>query len=613
MDKELLGKLITRARRRRGISCEELANGVCAVSTLLRTEKGERLPDFFVLERILERLGASGNKLEFLHDERAYELYYLRERVEESLTQRDYVEAEAALTYYEGLPEGGQPLHRQYICKMRSVIAGEAEGQWKRAALLLEEAVGLTIPAFTWSGPDRRPLGESELVLLLMRLQAKAEGKESLPQADNDRVLAYIGKHCVDREAYANVYSKAAWVLGNLALKGQNREGALSYALLGEGILADNGWLLHLPQFLDRILSLEEGEMKREWKKQRDALRQLYAEYKEPWETGQIALWKNYRQQEIYLLSELFGQERGVRRKSQQELAEELDIDQKTISRIENGRFKPKPGTFRKLKEYLGLDREIVSTRLVVDDWELLEMQRQIAGLGQQRDIEEKEALYLQLRSRLSLNYNENKQYVKLQDVMIAREKGQITAQEAIDGCWEAFAITRRNLRWEQIDQVVLSRTEATIINYIALRYDELERREDAIALLEKVKAGYENSRVDIKYHYVGVSLVYEHLCDAYERCGYLDKAFEMCDVAIRYELLCKKGRTLGFLVDQRSYVLSKIDSDQESEKKSCQQAYQLHKLMKMKQSMITLQAAYEKIFHEKIDYSFSGAGSSSP
>lgn len=605
MDNKLLGKLVARSRKRRSIGRQELGAGICTASTVLRLETGERMPDFFVLERILERLGMSGNKLEFLHDETAYEIYYLRELVEKYLTQKEYQEAAGALSYYESLPEGQQPLHRQYICKMQAVIAGEANGEWERAVCLLEEAIALTISDFAWDDQDNRMLGESELVLLLMRLQAGTETGKEPPQADSPGIFSYIGKHCADREAYANVYSKAAWVLGNIALKRQNREEALSYALLGENVLADNGWLLHLPQFLERILSLTEGETNREWKKQRDALRQVYEEYGEPWETGQIELWRNYRQQEVYLVSELFSQERSTRKQSQKRLAEELDIDQKTISRIENGRYRPKPGTFRKMKEYLGLDRDIVSTRLVVDDLELLEVERQIAGQGQYRNVEKGKELYLYLKSKLSLDYHENRQYVEFQDAFFAKEEGKITAQEAIDRCWEAFAVTRGNISQEQIGQVVLGRMEATIINYIALRYDELGRREDAIVLLEKVKAGYENSRVDTKYHYVGVSLVYEHLSDAYERCGYLDKALEMCDIALRYELRCQKGCTLGFLVDQKAFTQGKITQDKEAGKKSYRQAYQLHKLMKMEKSRIRLQIAYEKIYHEEIDYFF--------
>ncbi len=357
-----------------------------------------------------------------------------------------------------------------------------------------------------------------------------------------------------------------------------------------------------MPQFLERLVCLTEGESRKEWEKQRDALWQLYEEYGECWESGQIELWENYRQQEIYLVSELFGQERRVRQTSQERLAEELEIDSKTVSRIEIGKYKPKPGTFQKLREYLGLDRDIVSTRLVVDDWELLEMERQIAGQGQYRNIAKEELLYQGLKAKLSTDYRENVQYIKFQDAYLAKEKGQATAQETIERCKEAFAVTRPDISLEQIDQVVLGRTEATIVNYIALRYDEMGEREEAIALLEKVKDGYENSKVDIKYHYVGLSLAYEHLCDDYERCGYFEKALKMCDVAIKYELKCRKGCALGFLVDQKSYVLSKMIDDQESEKKSCRQAYQLHKLMKMERSRVRLQTAYKKLFHEEIE-----------
>ncbi len=602
METDRLGRLVARRREQKKISLQALTAGICSIATLQRLETGGRIPDFFVLERMLERLGISANKLEFLHDEAAYDIYYLRELVEAALSQKDYGEAAEALAYYESQTAGQEALHWQYICKMRAVIAGEAEGDWEKAAQLLWEAIEQTVSGFALHRLEQYALGESELVLILMWLQAKAEMGEIAEKADSSRILSYAGRVCADREMYANVYSKAAWVLGNLALRRQDRPGALYYAGQGEEILAENGWLLHMPQLLERLTELTEGDERREWEKQRDALRQLYEEYGQSWETGQIELWKNYRQQEIYLVSEQFAQERRVRQKSQEQLAEELDINPKTVSRLELGKYKPKPGTFQKMKEYLGLDRDIVSTRLVVDDWELLEMERQIAGLGQRRNIEKEEALYLELKTKLSQDYNENRQYIKFQDAYFARMKGQITAQETIERCKEAFAVTRHDISLEQIDQVVLGRMEATIVNYIALRYDEMGEREKAIALLEKIRTGYESSKVDTKYHYVGLSLVYEHLSDDYERCGYYEKALAMCDAAIRFELRCMKGCSLGFLVDQKAFVLSKMSDDQEAEKKSCRQAYQLHKLMKMNQSRISLQTAYKEIFHEDID-----------
>lgn len=80
----MIGNMIAYERSKQGISAQRLSEGVCSVSALKRLESGVRLPDFFVLERLIERLGKSVNKMEFLYDEGAYDIYYLREIIEKA-------------------------------------------------------------------------------------------------------------------------------------------------------------------------------------------------------------------------------------------------------------------------------------------------------------------------------------------------------------------------------------------------------------------------------------------------------------------------------------------------------------------------------------------------
>ena len=247
-------------------------------------------------------------------------------------------------------------------------------------------------------------MGEEEILLMLLYLQERMEKEDVSLYHDGKKSFSYIEQYCQDEEVRVNVYSKAAWLLSSLMIRLGNREEALWYTLQGEKLLKDNGLLLHLPQFLDRILLLEEKEESYlQWKKQRDALKQLYEEYGQRWEKERILLWKVYRQQENYLLSELFSRERKLLKKSQEKLADALDIDQKTISRIESGKYKPKAGTFQKLREYLDIDRDLCTTRIVTDDFRLLEMEREIARLGHYRRDEEAKQLYEQLKKKLPL------------------------------------------------------------------------------------------------------------------------------------------------------------------------------------------------------------------
>ena len=296
MNKSEIGKLIHYERTKEKINLQKLASGVCSVTALQRAECGERLPDFWVLGRLIERLGKSVNKLEFLYDESAYEICYLREQIELFLEQKKATEAEQALDYYESMQLAGEPLHRQYICQMRSVIELEIHKDHRAAKSLLEEAIRQTLPEFDLTRLESYLLGESELILILMWLEADPDRGAAYIRTDGRQMLTYIEQVCQDEEVRANVYSKAAWLFGTIIMEQDCKE-ALWYAGQGERILAENCRLLHLPQFLDRIVLLTEENDKEsgaEWKRQRDALKQLYEEYHEPWEEDKIALWRNY-------------------------------------------------------------------------------------------------------------------------------------------------------------------------------------------------------------------------------------------------------------------------------------------------------------------------------
>lgn len=611
MNVQTLGKLIAYERNKNQISRQVLAEGLCSVSALQRLEGGERLLDFFVVERLLERLGTSINKTEFLFTETEYEFYYLRELIEKELVQNNYSEVEKALEYYQSRPEADEALHRQYICKVWAVIEGKEKQDHAKAQHLLEEAMRLTMPwlevsdVFLVSAMEKHLLGEEELLLFLMWLEERMEQDASCLRMDGRWMLYYIKQICKDEEARVNVYSKAAWVLGTLAILQNNLPEALWLTLQGKDILVNNGMLLHLPQYLERILFLtgqQNGKAYTEWKKQRDALKALYEEYGEPWETEQIMLWKNYRQQEVYLVSELIEQERRLLSMSQETLADALNIDQKTISRIESGKYKPKPGTFRKLKEYFGLDREICSTRIVVDDFSLLELERNIAKLCSLRKEAEAETLYLKLKNQLSMQWNENRQYVRHMDNMFAHQLGRISNEEALEGCKEAFRITRGRVNLDSLEQIVLNRMEAVIVNYMALCYNKMGQKEKAIVLREKMLRAYENSRVDMKYHYVAVALISGNLADDYEVSDRFEEAIAMCDWAISFALRCKRLLDIGFLYEEKQYTIDRMTGERASGQKVYQQAYQIFKLEKNKKRMTILQNIYEQWYGESLD-----------
>ena len=584
MTKEEVGKLLNYLRRKKNIDLEKLCLGVCSGTCIKRLERGERFPDFFVMERILQRLGKSVNKMELLPDEQAYKIYYLREVIENNLEKENYVKVINEIAYYESMEIANHPLHQQYIYKIKAILEDKYYLRIENSIEYLEKAMILTIPKFNIGKINEFFLGEEEMTLVLMWIEKESVLKKIDILENREKILNYIRKYFTDEEVLANIYGKASWIFMNEFIKRGRKVEAASIGIHMIDILVSNGLLLNLPQFLELLLFCYKDVNKKkyqEWKKQIDALKWVYKTYGKKYETKKINMWKNYHQNEIYLMSEVIGEERKLLKKTQKQVANELDIDQKTISRIETGKYSPRKKTFEKLKEYMSIDRDICSTRLVVEEFELLELERNISREISFERYEKAEQLYKELKERLSMEYNENKQYVMYRDIIFDRIKGKITEEETIKRCWEAFKVTRKNCEIENLSKVVLSKYETMIVNYISKMYRKLGDKEKAVYILEQALVGFENSKVDKKYHFASVSIIYECLSCRYEENNQFDKAIEICNKGILFELRCERGDTIGDYVMQKTYT----EERRTGLKKACQyyyqQAYQLQKLMK--------------------------------
>lgn len=604
MTSEEIGRQIKYLRNKKNIEPEKICLGICSDTSLKRLERGKRLPDYFVLERIMERVGKSINKIEFLADEETYELYYLREVIETNLEAEKYAEVAEGIRYYEGLKMAEQKLHKQYIYKIKAIMEEEHYADAERSCRYLERAIFCTVPGFRIEFLENYILGEEEMLLILMWMEQKIRLGKIDTALYRTKILDYIQYTFDDEEVLANVYGKASWIfMRELMREGKNIEAA-GIGIRAVDVMTSNGVLLNLPQLLEMLLTCyEKADEKayKELKAQRDSLKWVYETYGKEYGTEQIRVWKNHYRREIYLISEVIRQERRRANKSQEQIAKALHIDQKTISRIEGGIYKPKDGTFQKLKEYFGIGRSLCNTSLLVEDFELLEWEREITRKIFYRKYDEAERLYCRLKARLDLDKSENRQYCMHYDAVFGEINGKITKEELLRQCEKAFAVTKGNCRLGDIAGIVLNKNETVIMNFIAKIYGQIGQNEKEIYILEQMLQGFENSRVDMRYHYASVALIYEHLAGKYEESGQFDKAKCIYEKGIRFCLQCERGDMIGKYLMENIYTWERKSGEKEACKKYYRQAYQLLKLMQMESAQRSLEKYYMNDYREKI------------
>ena len=605
--KELtIGDIIKYQINKKSISPEKLTEGLCTTTSLKRLINGDTRQSFFLVERILQRLGISVNKVTLLHNESDDTLLIMREMICKLLVEKAYAKAEYILSEYETVADLSCPLHLQYILETRGVILSEGYGKQEEALELYHKAFKAVLERFEVDKLSDFLLGEEEMILLMLMLKEEMKVKNTNISVYARQLLDYVEKQYEDEEVRTNIYTKLAWLMGESAIKNNNYKETLELTLGGIEALTDNGLLLHLPQFLDRLLFLTKDraeDVYSSWKKKSDALKELYVEYNEPWETEDIRLWESYRQNNIYLISELLRDERDLSGYSQEELAEAIGIDVKTISRIENGKSTPKKATFASIKEHFDLDGDSLQTRLAVDNPSLLEMERDISRLTSKHQYKEAEILFKSLKKQLSMENKVNRQYVAFTEALFDNMLKRKPVEEVIADLENAFRITRNDKHLKNLGKFVTTDLEAKIINMMAVCYKQTGHINKSLDLLENLRKGYERSKVTDRNHRIPIGLLYTNLCTYYEEMNRFDEAISLADEAIKYYIKCNRGDKLGFLVEEKTYTNYRMTGDNTINKGKYRQSYRIMELMKAgEKEKAPLREAYKEWYGEAID-----------
>ena len=147
--KELtIGDIIKYQINKKSILPEKLTEGLCTTTSLKRLINGDTRQCFFLMERIIQRLGISINKVTLLHNESDDTLLIMREMICKLLVEKAYTKAEYILSEYEMVADLSSPLYMQYVLETRGVILSEDYGKHEEALELYHKAFKAVLDRF---------------------------------------------------------------------------------------------------------------------------------------------------------------------------------------------------------------------------------------------------------------------------------------------------------------------------------------------------------------------------------------------------------------------------------------------------------------------------------
>ena len=273
MDQGTMSTVLSYYRKKYGIRQEDICNGICSVTTYYRLEQGLREIDSLMGEMLLGRIGKEVTLFETMLNDEDYELWRIREEIEQAVEQRNHAEAEKKLAEYRGKMPAEEQIHEQYCLyqESRILIAQGETGQ--KLCGILERAIRITIPDFADGSSQRfyNPM-EAEMILSLLRygsFDADFSGRILL------QLLFHVKQYYFDRkrnEIGTDIYLALIETKRNI----DDKEKVLLYAEQAIAFINEGNGYHHLGDlyFIKAQMTEKLYHSTDEWEKYRDVCRQ---------------------------------------------------------------------------------------------------------------------------------------------------------------------------------------------------------------------------------------------------------------------------------------------------------------------------------------------------
>ena len=535
----MIGELRKEAR----ISQSRLCKGLCSVQLLSKIELEERTPDMLLLEALMQRLGKSPEKLEIILSLEEYHYIEARDEIEDALRFGMLDEAEEKLSIYLQKYEREGTMQIMYGYRMQGAIAIE-KGQYEEAEEWLRKATTLSAPENNWLKLKTELLSTFELENFVLLCQAwYKQGKANEAKAQLEILYQYVQEHISDEEELVKIQSKIASLLGDI----YNKMGCY-----GECIkLCETVFELERDLFVLQCMSLlmdnlifaygrtkkaEKVEKLCKWKEHLEAIYEMQG-----LSIGIVnGMYFNFYARQYYLDCELIRGERLRQGLTQAELAEGIYECVESLSRVENGKESPNRIKFQQLMERLGVDKSRYNGHLATNEYKAMEIDFAIEKYLVRKNYEEakKELEYLE---RL-IDYSEIQNIQLLQrrrNIFLEREK-RLSSEETKEKAEELLSLTY-NRKSDELDRVPF-RNEVYLYNQICMMLWEIGQKEESVYQYKKMAESFENSLVDIKYHFRSIGVILLNMTNRMEKMDKLEETEYWAGLHLKKILCCGKG-----------------------------------------------------------------------
>lgn len=477
------GEYISKLRKEKAFSLEQLSDGLCAISMLSRFERGEREPDKLLQNRFLTRLGVVPENYEnFLYYE-DYCRWEKRQGILHYILEENMEEAKALLEDYRKEYKMREALEQQFYLAMLAQIRRYEGADFCELEVLFEQALQLTVPEINTRSFRNRVLSLEELNLLL---EYRYCGRQGVSLKFYSNLLEYIERMEQTVLAKAKIFPKTVHYYYLTWKESDNNtpedvEQLLVLCDKAIEVLRDANRMFYLwelfcmrEELVQKLPEKKKAEEKMQkrylecngWKK---TLEELYEEYGITFAMYEYCYL--YVESENYCIDDVIRIRRKMLGMSQEKLS--LGIcDSRTVSRLERHIRKPQKEIVQQLFERLNLSAELCRTELVTDSREAIERYRELKLAVDNHEYRNAEKLIYFLEKELSLENLSNRQAIERNKLLNQISEGVISKEEYVNRVKSVLEYTVSYSNVVMNGEQYLTNEEIACIENITLELD---------------------------------------------------------------------------------------------------------------------------------------------
>lgn len=524
MQELLVGEIIRKKRIEIGLTQEELCEGICDPVTVSRIENLKQPPSRSTADALLQRLGVSDSRYYFTFCggicddskedvERTDQIQRLQESVERfcetdaEVTVSGRAEVLKTLAELESLARQGDHMERQRVLTTKVRVLEKLNGAVTERIRWLEKTILLTVPRFQEQNLGAGVYGFDEMNMIRRLGLAYAEAGQTKRAVQLlSQLYDYAVAHAESINRPGRVLSPIAYSYGMALMRDKKPQQALEIAECGvqNCIFGYDGELVNLLELEARcLMSLGRTDQGKEKALEASTLRVLTEKFSgQSVQDGQ----KDMNESILYELScggnknmhlgKVIKHVRERRGFSQKQLCQGL-CTAATLSRFESGEQSPSWDCVHSMLERLGMARTQYTAILTADEIHLDKMRKEIAKLSVILESEKTEHkgdvlnkllnMMDDMESRIKKTDAISRQFIMRHRALTAYEAHTCDLNERLDRLIAALHLTLPDLSFEDMNQMLYSEEEFSLLINIASTYHKLGQVRQSFYIYEQL------------------------------------------------------------------------------------------------------------------------------